>query len=216
MGKRSALLAAVVLVLAVPTRASAQVDTSWRNKWFWGGQGGATIYDAPTGTELAISAGGHWLITTGASALYFAFDQTFYSIEGTGSAILADGRTVTFDNGQRIQASIFAVPGGDRFNLLLGAGFVIQRVTDPVAGGAFASLQEQLIVQEQIDELATKAFLALSGGFQLRFLPRWAIFGQYQYTPSVDDFLISSAQHTFDAGLRFMVTHSKEAVSTER
>jgi uncharacterized cupin superfamily protein len=216
MGKRSALLAAVALVLAMATPASAQVDTSWRNKWFWGAQGGATIYDAPTGTELAVSAGGHWLITAGTSALYFAFDETFYSVRGNGSALLADGRSVTFDNGQRIQVSILAVPGGDRFNILLGAGFVIQRVTDPVAGGTFASLQEQLNVQEQIDQLATKAFLALTGGFQLRFLPRWAIFGQYQFTPSVDDFLISSPQHTFDVGLRFIVTHSKEAVSTER
>jgi hypothetical protein len=212
MGKRSAPIAAVALALAMATPASAQVDASWRNKWFWGAQGGVTLFN---GTDLAVSAGGHWLITSGSSALYVAFDEIFY-IDGSGAATLADGRDVTWQNGQRLQASLYAIPGGNRFNILLGAGFVIQRVTDAVPGGTFATLQEQQFVQEQVDELATKAYLALSGGFQLRFLPRWAIFGQYHFYPSVDDFLVSSEQHSFTTGLRFILTHSKEAVTTER
>ena len=107
---------------------------------------------------------------------------------------------------------MYAVPNDNKFQVMLGGGFAISRITDAQLTGLFTSVLDG----RQLDDAATKAFLVLSGGWQYRAGLRWAIFGQYQYMPGSNDYVIRSAQHSFNLGLRYAVTHSEEVVTTER
>lgn len=95
--------------------------------------------------------------------------------------------------------------------MFLGGGFAIHRITDAELVGSPTSLD-----LSAVENAATKAFLVLSGGIQGRFLKRWALFGQYQFMPASNDFVIRSQQHAFNVGLRYALTHSEEIVSTQR
>ncbi len=203
---RSAFLG-VALLAGVSTSAVAQ-DRSWQNKWYWGTQGGIQAF-ALGGGKVAGTAGGHWFITAGRSALYLAFDQQFMQ---NLTQTIQTGQTATFRRGQRFQATVYAVPNDDKFQVMLGGGFAISRITDAQLTGVLTSVLDG----RQLDDAATKAFLILSGGWQYRAGLRWAIFGQYQYMPGSNDYVIRSAQHTFNLGLRYAVTHSEEVVTTER
>jgi hypothetical protein len=210
MFTRTRLLVAMGLALAVTAPAQAQDDNFWQNKWFWGAQGGSYLFKVGGSTEAAASVGGHWFVTAGRSALYLGFDQLFIT---SATTTLSTGRQVGFDQAQRIQASVYAMPSVSNLHIFLGGGFAIQHITDAEPMGTFATPSELVIAQNQIDDLSTKAFAVLGGGVQWHWLDRWAVFGQYQYMPASDDFLISSAQHTVFGGVRFALTTSKEAVA---
>ncbi len=203
---RSAFLV-VALLAGVTTSAVAQ-DRSWQNKWYWGTQGGIQAFSLGGG-RVAGMAGGHWFITAGRSALYLAFDQQFMQ---NLTQTIQTGQTATFRRGQRFQATVYAVPNDNKFQLMLGGGFAISRITDARLTGVLTSVLDG----RQLDDAATKAFLVLSGGWQYRAGQRWAIFGQYQYMPGSSDYVIRSAQHTFTLGIRYAATHSEEVVTTER
>ena len=204
--RRSAFLG-VALLTAVTTSAVAQ-DRSWQNKWYWGTQGGIQAF-ALNGGKVAGTAGGHWFITAGRSALYVAFDQQFMQ---NLTQTIQTGQTASFRRGQRFQAIVYAVPNDNKLQVMLGGGFAISRITDAQLTGVLTSVLDGRL----LDDAATKAFLVLSGGWQYRAGLRWAIFGQYQYMPGSNDYVIRSAQHTFNLGLRYAVTHSEEVVTTER
>lgn len=203
--RRSALLG-VALLVGVTTSAVAQ-DRSWQNKWYWGTQGGIQTFSLG-GAKVAATAGGHWFITAGRSALYLAFDQQFMQ---SLTQTIQTGQTASFRRGQRFQATVYAVPTDNKLQVMLGGGFAISRITD-----AQLPLGASVLDSRQLDDAATKAFLILSGGWQYRAGLHWAIFGQYQYMPGSSDYVIRSAQHTFNFGLRYAVTHSEEVVTTER
>ncbi len=140
------------------------------------------------------------------SALYLAFDQLF--LTAVPSQQLNTGQTVSFSSGQRLQATVYAVPTDGKLQVFLGGGFAIHRITDAVStSGLDAAV---------VEDAATKAFLVLSGGAQLRFLNRWALFGQYQFMPASDDFVSRSQQQSINFGLRYQLTHAEEIVSTEQ
>ncbi len=119
---------------------------------------------------------------------------------------------VNFGSGNRLQATVYAVPTDGRIQVFLGGGFAIHRITDAELGAGFTSALDR----SAVESASTKAFLVLSGGIQARFLRRWALFGQYQFMPGSNDFMITSQQHAFNAGLRYALTHSEEIVSTQR
>ena len=206
-----------VLATTLTSTATAQ-KRSWQHRWFWGASGGAYIFETATqGTDAAATVGGHWMITGKRSALYLGFDQIIFSSNTTAAIPDATDpsglRTVTFDSGRRIQALLYAIPSDTKLQIYLGAGFAIHQITD--AQAVAATVQEAQSFQSRIDDVSTKAFAILSGGFQLRS-GRWALFGQYQYSPSSDDFLITSEQHAFSGGLRFSLTSAHEVISTDR
>lgn len=208
---RTRLLLALGVTLVVTTPALAQDDNFWQNKWFWGAQGGSYLFKVGGATEAAASVGGHWFVTAGRSALFLGFDQLFIT---SAMTTLSTGRQVGFDRAQRIQASVYAMPSVSNLHIFLGGGFAIQHITDAEPMGTFATPTELATAQNQVDDLATKAFAVLGGGVQWRWQNRWAVFGQYQYMPASDDFLITSAQHNVFGGLRFSLTTSKEQIST--
>ncbi len=201
------LLAA--LLLAAQTIPTAAQDLSWQKKWYWGAQGGAYLFSAG-GNQVGYSAGGHWFVTAGRSALYLAFDQLFF--DAVPSQQINTGQLVTFGSGQRLQATVYAVPTDGKLQVFLGGGFAIHRITDAEPNAPFTSALDLAAVESA----ATKAFLVLSAGAQARFLSRWALFGQYQFMPASNDFVIRSQQHSFNVGLRYQLTHAEEIVSTER
>ena len=201
------LLAA--LILAAQTIPAAAQDRSWQKKWYWGAQGGAYLFSAG-GSQVGFSAGGHWFITAGRSALYLAFDQLYFS--AIPQQQLNTGQLVNFGSGQRIQATVYAVPTDGKLQVFLGGGFAIHRITDAAPNPPFTSGLDLAAAEAA----ATKAFLVLSAGIQSRFLNRWALFGQYQFMPASDDFIIRSQQHVVNFGLRYQLTHAEEAVTTER
>ena len=196
-----------VLLVGVTTTAMAQ-DRSWQNKWYWGTQGGVHAFNRGGG-QVAATAGGHWFITAGRSALYVAFDKQFMP---TLTQTIRTGQTATFSSGQRFQATVYAVPNDNKFQVMLGGGFAINRITDAVLAGPITTVLDS----RDLDDASTKAFLVLSAGWQYRTGQRWAIFGLYQYMPGSGDFVIRSTQLAFNLGIRFAVTHSEEVVSTER
>lgn len=208
MRNRHGIILAAVILAAQTVPAAAQ-DRSWQKKWYWGAQGGAYLFSAD-GNKAGFSAGGHWFITAGRSALYLAYDQLFF--DTIGGVTLSTGQAVQFGSGNRMQATVYAVPTDGQIQVFLGGGFAIHRITDAEATSPVATQQDR----NAVDQAATKAFLVLSVGAQARFQSRWAVFGQYQFMPASDDFVIRSQQHAFNVGLRYSLTHSEEVVTTER
>lgn len=197
------------LLLAAQTIPTAAQDRSWQKKWYWGAQGGAYLFSAG-GSQTGYSVGGHWFVTAGRSALYLAFDQLFFT--AIPDQQINTGPVVSFGSGQRLQATVYAVPTDGKLQVFLGGGFAIHRITDAEPNAPFTSALDLAAVESA----ATKAFLVLSAGAQARFLSRWALFGQYQFMPASDDFVIRSQQHSINFGLRYQLTHAEEIVSTER
>lgn len=204
---RGGVVFGAVLLVGVTTTAAAQ-DLSWQNKWYWGTQGGVHAFTL-AGGRVAPTAGGHWFITAGRSALYVAYDRQFMQ---TLTQTIRTGQTATFNSGQRFQATVYAVPNDNKFQVMLGGGFAINRITDAQLTGPLTTVRDS----RDLDDASTKAFLVLSAGWQYRAGQRWALFGQYQYMPGSGDFVIRSDQHAFNLGLRYAVTHSEEVVTTER
>ena len=207
MRNRSGIFLVAVLLAAQTVPATAQ-DQSWQKKWYWGAQGGAYLFSAG-GSQTGYSAGGHWFITAGHSALYLAFDQLFF--DNITNVPLGTGQLVSYSSGQRFQATVYAVPTDGRLQVFLGGGFAIHLITDAQLVPPFSAVD-----QRDLDDADTKAFLILGGGIQARFTSRWALFGQYQFMPASDQFVITSQQHSFTVGLRFAVTSAEEIVSTQR
>ncbi len=207
MRNRSGIFLVALLLAAQTVPATAQ-DRSWQKKWYWGAQGGAYLFSAG-GNQTGYSAGGHWFITAGRSALYLAFDQLFF--DNVTNLTISTGQAVNFGSGQRLQATVYAVPTDGKLQVFLGGGFAIHRITDAEPVAPFTNAD-----QIDVESAATKAFLVLSGGVQGRFTKRWALFGQYQFMPASNDFVIRSQQHVFNIGLRYALTQSEEIVSTER
>lgn len=222
------LLTGLALCSGVLTSPLAAQADAWQHKWFWGVQGGIITYQSPTSTgwETALTVGGHWLITGGRSALYFAYDQVLFDEpnRGVGASAILDNaspngiRNVEFTSGRRVQAHVYVVPLDNWIQPYIGGGFSIHQVTDAIPVGAdLTSLTLSQIegMLRTIDETSTKAYPVFTGGLQLRF-SRLALFGHYQYMPQGRNFLLTSAQHVFAGGLRYALTSSREEVTTRR
>ncbi len=201
------LLTGALLATAAAPAFGQQADASWQHKWYWGGQGGVFLYKDASGTQTAADFGGHWLITGTHSALFLGIDRLAFSGTPTVQISAADPASIaTFSAGQRLQAMLLVIPTNDPLQVYGGIGVAIEQITDaqPATGST--------ATQSEIDAVASKAYPIFSGGFQLRFADRWAIFGTYQYMPSADGFLITSEQHAITGGLRFALTGSHEDI----
>lgn len=209
-------LTVALLALGTAAQASAQQEP-WQDRWFWGAQGGIFLFSTPTTdwTE-AYTAGGHWYITKRNTALYFAFDELFFPT-GTTSAVATGTTTlnaVNFTRGQRIEALLHVIPGGRTLQFHLGGGFAIQNITDAaiVITGTETAAQLQAAASA-VERADSDAFWVFTGGFVFR-AGGLALFTDYKYMPSSADFLITSSQHVFTAGLSISITSSRTEVST--
>jgi len=221
MRRLSGFLIAVVF-LSVFTTATAAQEDEWQNKWYWGAQAGVFLYSPLVATgessmQSAWEVGGHWLITRERVGFHLALAQVLYGNDATAS--IADGtvvgQTISFTTGQRLQAELYAIPLDGKLQVYAGGGFLINHVTDAVPVGTFATPQLAQSIQQEIDDLSTKAFFTISGGVQYR-MGRLAVFGTYQFIPEGRDFLIASTQHAITGGLRYALTASNQDVTTDR
>lgn len=220
MRKLSAVLWSAALLGVAAQPAAAQRDEAWQNKWFWGAQSGLFFFKTPTQSwDAAIDIGGHWLITRSRTALMFAIDELIFqggASSAVGNPTSATGFTeVTFTRGRRVQASLMAVPMSTNIQLMLGGGFAIHQVNNAEPVGPFGSELELTTAFRAIDDQSTKAFAVFTGSAQIWY-GRLAIFGNFQYMPSGDDFLITSGQHVIVGGVRIALSSSKEAVASGR
>ncbi|HEX9582334.1 MAG TPA: hypothetical protein VF970_14620 [Gemmatimonadales bacterium] len=218
--------AATILFATVlfSSRLESQAEL-WRHKWYWGAQGGVTMFNTPTatgtqaGTQTAVSFGGHWLITATRSALYVAFDQIAFGGNTTSAVFDASSpnqaRSVAFSSGRRIQALAYVIPNDKIIQLYIGGGFGISQITDAQPVGTFNTRGEQEAVFQTIEAAGTKAFPIFSGGAQYR-MGKMALFGQYQFMPEGRSFLMTGTQHLFQGGIRYILTGAREEVTTER
>jgi hypothetical protein len=163
--------------------------------------------------------GGSWFITKRQGGLYLAFDQMFYD---SATSLVPNGLSptgtaeVTWEASQRWQAIIYAIPASGTFELYLGGGFAIHNIrgVDTTNAGS-PSAQELSVTLQEIQKRSSRAFLVLAGGLQLR-VGRLAIFGDYQFMPASNQFLITSSQHVFTAGLRIALASSSTEMTTGR
>lgn len=221
MDKRVLFLAGLSLAALAPEPAAAQAEF-WQRKWFWGAQGGVFAHFVPTDSsrKLALTAGGHWLITGKRSALLIGFDHVMFpdsSVSLVADPIVPSGlRPVDFTRGRRIQALVYAIPTDAVIQPMLGGGFAIQQITDATPRGPFATLAEQTNAETLVANQDTRAFAIMSLGFQMRVMRRWAIYANYQFVPGGKDFLLTGEQHSLTAGIRYALTTSHEDVTTQR
>ena len=206
---RGLMMFAIAGLLVTPASAQSN-EQFWKNTWFWGAQGGTYIFSTGGNQEFGASVGGHWFITADHTALNIAFDQLLFS---NSQVALSSGQPVDFSRAQRFSATVYAMPNSGGLQVFVGGGFALEHVSNTNASGPFTSGQQQFQVNQQVAQLATKAFLILGGGLQWRWLDKWVVFGQYQFQPSTGDFLITSGHHMIQGGLRFALTTSKEAIS---
>jgi hypothetical protein len=225
---RHVALTTLALALLAPPVLAQQPQPPMQDAWYWGGQAGVLVYqsiDPTSGTVRASTAtltfGGHWLITRRKVGLYMAFDQVSFD-NGTTSAIFnpfaATGVSqVTFTSMQRIQASLFALPMPTApIQPYGGLGFALHNVTNAAAVlGGTATQSEFNYANENLPELASKAFAVMTAGLAIR-TGRMSWFGTYQYMPAGDNFLLVNAQHSFTGGLRYALSASIEEIGTQK
>jgi hypothetical protein len=209
------LLARVLAALGVAAliaRPAIAQEESWQDKWYWGAQAGMFAFETPnlTGFNTAFGVGGNWFITAKRAALEISVTQLFFST-GTTSSVPNPSSgtgltTVDFTGARVYRVSVLAIPTDAPIQPYGGLGFAIN---------PFASVAEQNAAVGAVDEQRTKAFLVFTGGLQMR-LGRMAIFGQVDFLAAGNDFLISSDQASFTGGIRYALTTSHEAVTTEQ
>lgn len=225
---RHVTLITLAVALGAPAAHAQQPEEPMQDAWYWGGQAGVLLYQSidpasgtVRGTTTSLTFGGHWLITRRKVGLYMAFDQVSFD-NGTTSGFInpfaATGFSqATFTSMQRIQASLFALPMAQSpIQPYAGLGFALHNVTDatPVLGGT-PTQSELNFANENLPELASKAFAVLTGGLEIR-LGRLSAFGTYQYMPAGDRFLLVNAQHAFTTGLRYALSASIEEIGTQK
>ncbi len=214
---RSTIIAAV-LVGTVTAVGRAQ-DDSWQRKWYWGAQSGVTTFGSGI---TAFTSGGHWLITGKRSALYLGVNALFFGLGSGGETFnVANSQSptgvteISFDNGNRIEFLLYAIPTSGKLQIYAGGGFAINQVSDANPTSTTLGSAELNSITSIIDDLDTKAFVVFSGGLQWR-LGRWGIYGEYRFLPSSVDFLLTAVQHSVLGGVRFPLTHAHESIETER
>jgi hypothetical protein len=213
----SGIALTTTLLAAAASPAAGQTET-WQNRWYWGAHGGGYRFSTidATGTsswQTAWFAGGHWFITKRAAGLYVGFDEIIFPDGTTTTVQNAAGTTLTsatFTRGQRIQAMLYAVPGGKNLQFRLGGGFALNHLNDAAVSGTVTSG-----ARDAVEEASSDSFFVLGAGFQF-LMGRFALFGDYHYMPGAAGFLIQSEQHAFFGGLRFALASSSTEVTTER
>lgn len=122
---------------------------------------------------------------------------------------------VTFTTMQRVQASLLAIPSRGALQLYGGLGFALHNISNAVTTAPPATAGEAGFIAEVLPDVSSKAFAVVTAGFQWR-MGRLALFGNYQYMPAGEDFLLRNAQHGVLGGLRYAVSSAHELVGTER
>jgi hypothetical protein len=182
-------------------------------KWYFGAQGGVTIFETPAQTRGGIfTAGGHVLVTARRTGLLLAVEEGIKKNQVSSySDTLAVGgtRQVAFNDLRKYSVSILAFPFKTIAQPYLGIGFGLLQTVKEYPGGTFASAVTRDAATATAHQRGTFSFASFTGGVQIR-VSEFAVFGQYQITTSPTRRLLIGPTHSFTAGLRISLGSSRE------
>jgi len=204
-----------------PTRAGPtyeQRSSDWEHKWYWGGQGGLFVFKTNNESyAFEPTFGGHWLVTGNRTALYLAYEQSFFLSARHATMVEPDGTVepgnVSFKDMRRILVGVLAFPAQKRVEPFGGAGFAMMQLLNPeVTCSSCQGLSQLSQMQDEANAAASKAFFWWMGGVDIK-QGRLALYGHYILTSSARDFLIQGTSHTFQGGIRYSMGSAKEGVT---
>lgn len=200
-----------------PTYERRSAD--WAHKWYWGGQGGVFVFRTNFDSySFEPVFGGHWLITAKRTAMYVAYEQSFFLSERHATIIEPDGTVepgnITFNNARRIMVGLLAFPAQLRVEPFFGGGFAIVELLNPTVTKCTGcrSVADLAALQDEADNQSSKAFFFWMGGVDIK-QGRMALYGHYILTSSAARFLIQGTTHTFQGGIRYSLGSSKEGIT---
>jgi len=194
-----------------------QRSSEWQHKWYWGGQAGILVFRTNFDSySFEPTFGGHWLITGKKTALYAAFEQSFFIsprhvtiVEPSGAVTPGN---VQFNNLRRIMVGVLAFPAQLRVEPFAGGGFAIMEALNVQVSCATCTGSQLGTLQDEADRAATKAFFWWMGGVDIK-QGRLALYGHYVLTSAAANFLIQGTTHSFQGGVRYSLGSSKEGVT---
>ena len=192
--------------------------SDWAHKWYWGAQGGLLVFKTNFNSySFEPTFGGHWLITGRKTALYVAYEQSFFLSERHATLVEPNNNVepgnVSFKNARRIMAGVLAFPAQLRVEPFGGMGFAIVELLNPTVTACTGCTTAQLAqLQDEADNAASKAFFWWMGGIDIK-QGRLALYGHYILTSSAARFLIQGTTHTFQGGIRYALGTAKEGVT---
>jgi len=190
----------------------------WAHKWYWGGQGGMFVFRTNfDGISFEPTFGGHWLVTGKRTALYVAYEQSFFLSERHTTFVEPDGSVtpgnVAFKDLRRIMVGVLAFPAQKRVEPFGGIGFALMEALNVEANCASCTTGAQFAaLQDAADEAASKAFFFWMGGIDIK-QGRLALYGHYILTSSARGFILDGTTHTFQGGIRYSMGSAKEGVN---
>lgn len=208
----------------IPPQQGRGFNTNFQ--WYWGAQGGAFV--SKTNTQPLVYdpiVGGHWLITSRRTALYVAYEQSFFLSDAnavifdpnsSNSSVGPSFRDVSFNDMRRIMFGVLAFPAQKVIEPFGGGGFALMQVLNPVVDcSSGCTLSEAVEASDRAHEASSRAFFWLMGGLQINYSSKFNVFAQYVLTSSAANFLLESNTHTLQGGVRLAMGTSKEGI-TER
>jgi len=208
-------VAGIFTAALFPVTASAQRVRDFEDSWFWGVKGGAATYSAVYGdSKAAATVGAEWLITRTHGALYVSVDQAnikaiSYVFDPTAEF---SARAVQVEKLRRVGFAALAFPKRfGRFRPYAGLGLSINLI-----GDAFPLVTENETdvedgVYDRIDDRKSQASFLAMGGAQAQF-GRAAVFGQVQFIPANNHFLLDENLAFFEAGIRYNFGRAREGI----
>ncbi len=194
-----------------------QRSSDWQHRWYWGGQAGILVFRTNFDSySFEPTFGGHWLITGKRTALYAAFEQSFFIsprhvtiVEPSGAVTPGN---VQFNNLRRIMVGVLAFPAQLRVEPFAGGGFAIMEALNVQVSCATCTGSQLGTLQDEADRAATRAFFWWMGGVDIK-QGRLALYGHYILTSAAANFLIQGTTHSFQGGVRYSLGSSKEGVT---
>ncbi len=160
--------------------------------------------------------GGHWLITGRRTALYTAYEESFFISPRHTTFVEPNGTVepgnISFNNLRRLMVGVLAFPAQTRVEPFGGGGFALMEALNVQASCTNCTPSDLALLQQEADAAATKAFFWLMGGIDIK-QGRLALYGHYVLTSSSASFLIQGSTHTFQGGIRYSLGSAKEQVT---
>jgi len=207
----------------IPPQQGRGFNTNFQ--WYWGAQGGA--FASKTNVQPLVYdpvVGGHWLIKSRRTALYVAYEQSFFLSEATAviqdpnsvnSAVGPGFRDVTFSDVRRLMFGVVAYPAQKVIEPFAGGGFALQQVLNPIPDCTTqtCNLSEATEALDRAHDAASKAFVWIMGGLQINYSSKLNVFAHYILTSGAANFLLEGNTHTLQGGVRYSLGSSKEGIT---
>jgi opacity protein-like surface antigen len=207
----------------IPPQQGRGFNTNFQ--WYWGAQGGA--FASKTNVQPLVYdpvVGGHWLVKSRRTALYVAYEQSFFLSEATAviqdpnsinSAVGPGFRDVTFSDVRRVMFGVVAYPAQKVIEPFAGGGFALQQVLNPIPDCTTqtCTLSEATEALDKAEAAASKAFVWVMGGLQINYSSKLNVFAHYILTSGAANFLLEGNTHTLQGGVRLSLGSSKEGIT---